>query len=44
MVPHRSVPTYEELLGGLGRMARIAPELAGLLDDEVPDRTTLDGA
>ena len=34
----------EELLGGLGRMARIAPELAGLLDGEVPDRTTLDGA
>jgi SNF2 family DNA or RNA helicase len=34
----------EELLGALGRMARIAPELAGLLDGAVPDRTMLDSA
>jgi hypothetical protein len=34
----------EELLAGLGRMARIAPELGGLLDCVVPDRTDLDGA
>ncbi len=32
----------EELLGALGRMARIAPELAGLLDAAVPDRALLD--
>ena len=32
----------EELLAGLGRMARIAPELGGLLDGAVPDRTELD--
>ncbi len=34
----------EELLGALGRMSRIAPELAGLLDNALPDRTVLDGA
>ena len=34
----------EELLAGLGRMARIAPELAGLLDGTIPDRTALDSA
>ncbi len=32
----------EELLAALGRMARIAPELAGLLDGAVPDRVVLD--
>ncbi len=32
----------EELLTALGRMARIAPELAGLLDAAVPDRCELD--
>ena len=34
----------EELLGGLGRMARIAPELGGLIDAAVPDRAELDDA
>jgi SNF2 family DNA or RNA helicase len=34
----------EELLAALGRMVRIAPELAGLLDGTIPDRTALDSA
>ncbi|MEO6653283.1 MAG: SNF2 helicase-associated domain-containing protein, partial [Ilumatobacteraceae bacterium] len=32
------VEVLEELLSALGRMARIAPELSGLLDAAVPDR------
>jgi hypothetical protein len=34
----------EELLSALGRMARLAPELAGLLDAEVPDRCEVNDA
>jgi hypothetical protein len=36
------VQVIEELLSALGRMARIAPELSGLLDAAVPDRCNLD--
>lgn len=34
----------EELLSALGRLARIAPELSGLLDAAVPDRCEVDDA
>jgi hypothetical protein len=33
----------EELLGGLGRLARLAPELASVLDEPEPDHVILDG-
>lgn len=38
------VEVIEELLSALGRMVRVAPELAGLLDAEVPDRCAVDDA
>jgi non-specific serine/threonine protein kinase len=34
----------EELLAGLGRLARLAPELAALLDDAAPTASELDAA
>jgi SNF2 family DNA or RNA helicase len=33
----------EELLRGLGRLARLAPELASVLDEPQPDRVLIDG-
>ncbi len=33
----------EELLRGLGRLARLAPELASVLDEPEPDRVVLEG-
>jgi SNF2 family DNA or RNA helicase len=33
----------EELLRGLGRLARLAPELASVLDEAEPDRVVVDG-
>jgi hypothetical protein len=38
------VEVVQELLSALGRMARIAPELSGLLDGAVPDRCEVDDA
>ena len=38
------VDVIQELLSALGRLARVAPELTGILDAEVPDRCTVDDA
>jgi hypothetical protein len=38
------VDALEQLLAALGRMARLAPELAGLLDAAIPSRTDVDDA